>query len=50
MSEFEEQKKRFKDLYKNVSFPHLRREAILQDIALSLAKIIDILGNKNNEK
>lgn len=49
MSHVEEEVKRINEIFEKTWFPHLRREALLQDIALELAMILDKLeeGQKN---
>lgn len=46
---FKEQLHRLKELCHDVKFSHIRREAILGDIALSLAMILDKLEEQENE-
>ena len=46
---FKEQLYRLKELCHNVKFSHIRREAILGDIALSLAIILDKLEEQQDD-
>ena len=46
---FKEQLHRLKELCHDVKFSHIRREAILGDIALSLAMILDKLEEQEHE-
>lgn len=47
---FKEQLHRLTELCHDVKFSHIRREAILGDIALSLAMILDKLEEQEDEK
>ena len=50
MSHIEKEVKRIHEIFEKAWFSHLRREALLQDIALELALILDKLEEGRNDE